>query len=68
MPRLKQNGRFCFVGLRDRDLMRPDHAAGADAIFDVDLLMQSCPQMLGGDAAQRVGRAAGRKRRDELLS
>ena len=54
------------VGLRQRDLVRADHAAGADAVLDIELLMQLLAQMLGGDAAERVGGAAGRERRDEL--
>ena len=42
-----------------------DVAAGADHVLDHDRLVEGCPQRLGKNAAERVGRAAGWKRCDQ---
>ena len=43
-----------------------DRAPGADAVLDVELLPEHLRQMIGGDAAKPVGRAAGAERNNDL--
>ena len=52
------------VGRRLGDQLRADIAAGAALVLDHDIGAPGVLQMLGGDAAQQVGRAGGRERHD----
>ena len=54
------------VGVRARDLLRPDIAAGAADVFDDDRLSPFAPELLGQNARQKIGAAAGRVGDDHL--
>jgi len=54
------------VGRRAQHRLGADAAAGAaGAVFDDDLLTEIAARLVSGEAAQQVGRAAGRIRNDE---
>ena len=52
------------VGRRPRRGPRADHAGGAAAVLDDDLLAERRRKPFGGDAADRIDAAAGRERHD----
>ncbi len=54
------------VGVGARDVLRRHRAAGADPVLDVELLLEGLRQVIGGDAAEPVGGAAGAERHHHL--
>ena len=54
------------VGIGARDVLGRHRAAGADPVLDVELLLEGLRQMIGGDAAEPVGGAAGAERHHHL--
>src|SRR3954465_2915087 len=53
------------VGLGCRARLRAYDAAGAAAVFDEELFAEGGGEMVGDDAAERVGGATGGERRDD---
>ena len=49
-----------------RDVLDPEHAAGADTVFDHNALAETLSERLRHNARDNVGAAAGGKRHNEL--
>ena len=53
------------VGLGGGDRLHADDAGGAGAVLDEELLLERGREMIGGDARELIGGAAGRERVDD---
>ena len=53
------------IRLRRRYDLRADKTATSGTVLDKKLLIERLAEMFSGNAAERVGRPAGRKRHDE---